>query len=229
MIDERYTIIQTSWLDEQPSPTRTPIRRSCNPRKSAELNPYWVDFEKGGDRDTLTWGGDDSIEYDKGIRNSVCGKKDDGGEKDGPFNTDGFTKGSKSSTGGGQEGFDTTTSSSTLLPVGETWDNLDDGNTSTPPYLSSTSPDEDTGKAIDTSFFSSAAPSSASIALQDNINKNYNNNNNNNDNDYEDEATISLDTKFFTRQRTRKRAAGVSWGLIVFFFFFSIRKKIKIK
>lgn len=189
------------------------IRRSCNPRKSAELNPYWVDFEKGGDRDVLTWGGDGGLmEYDKGIRNSVCGGRDDVGEKYGPFNMDGFTKGSKSTMGEGQKGFapgttstSTTTSSSSLFPVGETsLGSGDDGTTTTsPPLLSSASPDEDTGKAIDTSsfFFSAAAPSSASIALQDN---------NSNDDDEDDEDTVRFDSKSFTRRRTRKRATGLS-------------------
>lgn len=194
------------------------IRRSCNPRKSAELNPYWVDFEKGGDRDVLTWGGDGgSMEYDKGIRNSVCGGKDDGGEKYGPFNMDGFTKGSKGTMGEGQKGFApgttsttttaTSTGSSSLFPVGETsLGSGDDGTTTTsPPLLSSTSPDEDTGKAIDTSsFFFSDAPSSASIALQDN-------NNNSNDDNEGDEDTVRFDSKLFTRRRrTRKRATGLS-------------------
>lgn len=178
------------------------INRSCNPRKSAELNPYWVDFEKGDKRDALTWM-DGGMEYDKGIRNSVCGK-DDGVGKDGPFNTEGFTKGSKTM-GGGQKGF-ATTSSSSFLPVGEnSLDTVDDG-TTIPPLLSSTSPDEDTDQEIDTSFFFSAAPSF--IALQDNGSKDDNNSND------DDEATIRLNPKIFTGRRTRKRTAGVSYGLI---------------
>lgn len=205
------------------------IRRNCNPRKSAELNPYWVDFfEKGGDRDALTWGGDGGFEeYDKGIRNSVCGggggggkEDDDGEEMYGPFNMDGFTKGSKSTTGTTTmgEGFGiattgtgtsttTRTSSSSLFPGGESsLGSVDDGTTTTPPLLSSTSPDEeDTGKVIDTSssfFFSAAAApsSSASIALQDS-------NINNNNKDGQD--TIRFDSKLFTRRRTRKRVVGL--------------------
>lgn len=185
------------------------IQRSCNPRKSAELNPYWVDFEKGGEKDALTWGGVNGwVEYDKGIRNSVCGGKDDGGGgKYGPFYMDGFTKGSKStSAGGGQKGFATTTtitSSSSFLPVEEASLSTVDGGTTEPPLLSSTSPDGDTGKVINTSSsFLSATPSSASIALQD-------------DNNNNDENTIRLDSKLFIRRRTRKRATGHSWGLDV--------------
>lgn len=139
------------------------------------------------------------MEYDRGIRNSVCGN-DGGGGRYGPFNTEGFTKGSKTMEGG-QKGF-ATTSSSSLLPVGEnSGDSVDDG-TTTPPLLSSTSPDEDTGEAIDTSFSFSAAPSSAFIALQNIVN------NDNNIND--DKAIIRLDPKFLTRRRTRKRAAELS-------------------
>lgn len=180
------------------------IKRSCNPRKSAELNPYWVDFEKGDERDALTWV-DGEMEYDKGIRNSVCGK-DSGGEKDGPYNMEGFTKGSKTM-GGSQKGF-ATTSSSSLLPAGEnSLESVDDG-TTIPPLLASTSPDEDTDQEIDTSFFFSAAPSSSFIALQDNVSKDDNNSND------DDEATVRLDPKFFTSRRTRKRTAGVSYGLI---------------
>lgn len=169
----------------QPSRTRAAIQRGCNPRKEAELNPYWADFEKGaGQRDSLTWG-EGGPEYDKGIRNSLCGK-DDEKEKDEPFNTDGFSKESKSTTtdgGGGREGWDddvkglttSTTSNFFLLPVAET--SLvsvdDDGTTTTPPPLSSTSPGDHTGKAIDT-FFIPAAPSSASVvAFQNNIDNNH--------------------------------------------------------
>lgn len=194
-------------MDEQRSQTKRGILRSCNPLKSAELNPYWVDFEKkGGDRDALTWSADDgsSIKYDKGIRNSLCGggggggQDDDGGkrEKYGPFNMDGFTKASKSISG-------TTKTSSSLLPVGETsLGSVDDGTTTTspPPLLSSTSLDEDIGKAIDTSSFlssSAATPSSLSIVLQDN------NKNNNKYND--EEATIRFDSKLFARRRNRTR------------------------
>lgn len=210
-------------MDEQRSQTKRVIRRSCNPLKSTELNPYWLDFVKkgDGDRDALTWAADDggSIKYDKGITNSLCvgggggdgygsgGKDDDGGgrEKYGPFNMDGFTKGSKSATG-----TTTTTTSSALFPVGETssFGSVDDGtNTPSPPFLSSTSSDEDIGKAIDTtsssSFFSSVAPSSPSIALQENNKNKYND-------DHDEEDTIRFDSKLFTRRRrtrTKKRAS----------------------
>lgn len=192
----------------QPSRTRIKIQRGCNPPKEVELNPYWLDFEKGaGERDALTWA-DGGVEYDMEIRNSVCGKDNEGGN-DGPFNTDGFTKESKSTTtsggGGGRKGSDdnikgqTTTSSSLFLPVGET--SLvdvvdDDGTTNTPPLLSSTSPDDPLGQAIDTSFISTA-PSPTSIVLHNNVNNNY-----------DDQATTRSDAKnSFIRRRTRKPAA----------------------
>lgn len=192
----------------QPTRTRTAIQRGCNPRKEVELNPYWVDFAKGASkRDSLTWG-EGGLEYDKGIRNSLCGKNG-GGEKDGPFNTDGFTKESKSTTtggGGGQKGWDdninglttSTTSNSFLLPVGET--SLvsvdDDGTTTTPPLLSSTSPDDH----IDT-FSIPTAPSSASVVtLHNNVNDNY----------IIDQATTRSDPKkLLIRRRIRQRAAAV--------------------
>lgn len=217
ILDERYTLIQTSWLDMQQPRTRTSVQRGCNPRKEVELNPYWVDFEKVTvGRDGLTWG-DGGLEYDKGIRNSVCGKDDEGG-KDGPFNTDGFTKETKITTtggGGGGEGgrggWDdnikglNTPSGSFFLPIGETsLVDVDDdvGITTTPPLLSSTSPDEDTGKPIDPFLFSSAAPSSPSIALP--------NNNVNNNNNFNGQATPprSDPNNLFIRRRTRKRAAA---------------------
>lgn len=212
MLDERYAIIQTTLLALQPSRTRSAIQRVCNPRKEIELNPYWADFQKGaGRRDLLTWG-EGGLVYDKGIKNSLC-DKDDEKEKDGPFNTDGFTKESKSTTtdgGGGREGWDddikglttSPTSNSFLLPVAET--SLvsvdDDGTTTTPPPLSSTSPDDHNGKAIDT-FVIPAAPSSPSVvALYNNVNNNY----------IIDQATTRSDTKkLLIRRRIRQRAVAV--------------------
>lgn len=158
----------------------------------------------------MTWG-EGGLEYDKGIRNSLCGKNGEG-EKDGPFNTDGFTKESKSTTtgGGGRKGWDdninglttSTTSNSFLLPVGETSLGSvdDDGTTTTSPLLSSTSPDDHTGKAIDTFSIPTAPPSASVVTLHNNVNDNY----------IIDQATTRSDPKkLLIRRRIRQRAATV--------------------